>query len=77
MKKFSSLRTVVLIGAGAVSAALPASAAPMLTAKNGMTVYVFDKDVGGVPTCYDACARQWPPYFAEGGAKRGARAGPR
>ena len=70
MKEFSSLRALLLIGAGAVSIALPASAAPILTAKNGMTVYVFDKDVGGVPTCYDACAKQWPPYLTEGHEKR-------
>jgi predicted lipoprotein with Yx(FWY)xxD motif len=72
MKEFSSLRTLLAISVGAVSIALPASAAPMLTAKNGMTVYVFDKDVGGVPTCYDACAKQWPPFLAEAGEKRGA-----
>jgi predicted lipoprotein with Yx(FWY)xxD motif len=71
MKKSSILGALLLVSAGAVSIALPASAAPMLAATNGMTVYVFDKDVGGVPTCYDACAKQWPPYLAEGGEKRG------
>ena len=38
-----------------------------LTAKSGMTLYSFDKDVGGVPTCYDACATNWPPYLAAEG----------
>ena len=71
MKEFSSLRTLLLIGAGAASIALPANAAPMLTAENGMTVYAFDKDVVGAPTCYDACAKKWPPYLTESGKKRG------
>ena len=61
----------LLISVGAVSASLPASSATMLTAKNGMTLYVFDKDTGGVPTCYDSCAKQWPPYLATGSEKMG------
>src|SRR5262245_24593631 len=42
-----------------------AYAVDMLTAKNGMTLYVFDKDQGGMSSCYDACAKKWPPYFAK------------
>jgi predicted lipoprotein with Yx(FWY)xxD motif len=26
-----------------------------------MTLYLFEKDKGGKPTCTDACATQWPP----------------
>ncbi len=33
-----------------------------LTDFQGMTVYVFDKDTAGVSTCYNACAKLWPPY---------------
>ena len=55
----------------AYSMSLAASAAAMVTAQNGMTVYVFDKDTGGTPTCYDACAKTWPPYLAKGGEQRG------
>lgn len=29
---------------------------------NGMTVYTFSKDQGAVSSCYDACAKNWPPY---------------
>jgi predicted lipoprotein with Yx(FWY)xxD motif len=29
----------------------------------GMTVYLFDKDKGGKPTCTGACAAQWPPVM--------------
>jgi len=47
--------------------ALPSHAAGMLTGANGMTLYVFDKDTGGMPTCYDACATNWPPYLGKAG----------
>jgi hypothetical protein len=36
-----------------------------------MTVYVFDKDAGGTPTCYDDCGKKWPPYLARSSAKMG------
>ena len=39
-----------------------AQAAGVLTAKNGMTLYVFDKDKGDQSSCYDKCAVNWPPY---------------
>jgi predicted lipoprotein with Yx(FWY)xxD motif len=38
-------------------------AAGMLTDKAGMTLYVFDKDTGGMSSCYDDCAKNWPPYL--------------
>jgi predicted lipoprotein with Yx(FWY)xxD motif len=41
----------------------------MLTAKNGMTIYIFDKDQGGMSSCYADCAKHWPPYLAKKGAK--------
>ncbi|GLS20345.1 hypothetical protein GCM10007874_33620 [Labrys miyagiensis] len=56
-----------------VGAALPlaASAATMVTARNGMTLYVFDKDAGGKPSCYGGCAAKWPPYAAKASEKMG------
>jgi len=42
----------------------------VLTAKNGMTLYVFDKDSGGTPTCYADCAKHWPPYLGTTGAAK-------
>ena len=60
-----------LVCVGAVSAFLPASAATMLTASNGMTLYVFDKDTDGLPSCYDSYAKQWPPYLSTGAEKKG------
>lgn len=56
-----------------VAAAIPlaANAATVLTAKNGMTVYVFDKDIGGKPSCYGVCAASWPAYAAKASEKMG------
>lgn len=36
----------------------------LLTDKNGMTLYTFDKDKAGKSVCYDGCAVIWPPYIA-------------
>ena len=68
MKDIPTPCAILLIAVG-ISLPLPASSATMLIAKNGMTLYVFDKDTGGVPTCYDGCAKQWPPYLVKGGEK--------
>lgn len=40
----------------------------MLTDANGMTLYTFDKDTAGVSNCYDDCAVNWPPLFADAAA---------
>ena len=47
--------------------AAAAHAAGMLAAKNGMTLYTFDKDKDGVSACYDECAAMWPPYVGKEG----------
>jgi len=59
-----------LLAAVGLLASTPASAAP-LTADNGMTLYVFDKDQGGASSCYGPCAQNWPPYLAAGAASKG------
>lgn len=41
----------------------------VLTDANGMTLYTFDKDEGGVSACYDKCAENWPPLLAAADAK--------
>jgi len=61
---------LAIVAIGAATSALPARAA-VLSAENGMTVYVFDKDAGGASACYADCASMWPPYVAKGGAKKG------
>lgn len=53
--------------AGALLMATAAHAAGVLEGKDGMTLYTFDKDTGGTPSCYDACADNWPPYMATKG----------
>lgn len=46
-------------------------AAGMLTDKNGMTLYTFDKDKDGMSACYDECAKNWPPYLGQEGESLG------
>ena len=48
---------------------LAAQAAGMLTDAKGMSLYIFDKDAGGVSACYDDCAAKWPPYLGKADAK--------
>jgi predicted lipoprotein with Yx(FWY)xxD motif len=57
-----------LVFAALMLSAVGAQAA-MLTAKNGMTLYVFDKDKGRVSSCYGFCADFWPPYIGKKGEK--------
>lgn len=40
----------------------------VLTDSSGMTLYTFDKDTAGVSNCYDQCAANWPPMYADDGA---------
>lgn len=67
-----TLKRCAGVVAALVLSAAGAEAAGVLTAKNGMTLYVFDKDKGGVPACYDSCAKMWPPYAAKANAKMAA-----
>ena len=45
---------------------------PILTAGDGMTVYLFMDDEQGDPTCIDACAGTWPPLTVVAGAELAA-----
>ena len=51
-------------------AALASSADPQLgtflTDAQGMTLYLFTKDVPGISNCYDQCATNWPPLLTQG-----------
>jgi predicted lipoprotein with Yx(FWY)xxD motif len=38
----------------------------ILTTFDGYTLYTFDSDTGGTPTCLDACANTWPPMVSQG-----------
>ncbi|MQU19434.1 hypothetical protein GHN41_23800, partial [Pseudomonas helleri] len=35
----------------------------------GLTLYTYDKDADGKSTCYDTCAKNWPPLPAKSDAK--------
>lgn len=56
-----------LVATLAIAGATTASAAGMLTDAKGMTLYTFDKDTGGKPSCYKDCAAKWPPYMGKKG----------
>lgn len=59
-----------LIIAAATFGGFAASAEGVVTGDNGMTLYTFDKDSAGTSTCYDDCAKNWPPYAAMDAAKK-------
>lgn len=47
---------------------MDSSMGKIYTDANGMTLYTFDKDEGGMSACYDQCATAWPPFMAAEGA---------
>ena len=64
-------RNALMLGALALAggfslAGASAADAAVLTAQNGMTLYTYDNDSGGKPTCNAFCAIAWPPYLANG-----------
>lgn len=42
-----------------------------LTDFAGMTLYTSDKDTTGVSTCYNTCAKVWPPYTSGATSQKG------
>jgi len=71
------MRTAIAATAAFFLLAGAAAAAPVtsvstgkgdvLAGANGMTLYTFKNDKKGVSNCYDACAQNWPPLFADEG----------
>jgi predicted lipoprotein with Yx(FWY)xxD motif len=41
----------------------------VLTNAAGMSLYTYDNDARGKPTCYGQCAAKWPPLIAAAHAK--------
>ncbi|OHC64036.1 MAG: hypothetical protein A3H93_17870 [Rhodocyclales bacterium RIFCSPLOWO2_02_FULL_63_24] len=74
--KIKNLTAALCSAALAVGSAL-AAGAPVKTADgvlvgaNGMTLYTFDKDVGGKSACNGPCAGNWPPLMAGAGDAAG------
>ena len=50
---------VLLISAPSFAAAPPIA----LTDSKGLTLYIFDEDSAGTSSCYDGCAKTWPPLL--------------
>lgn len=66
IKKIAATSAALLI-----ASTVGAFAAGLLTNLHGMTLYTFDKDVDGKPTCVDACAKEWPSFAAMAGENFG------
>jgi predicted lipoprotein with Yx(FWY)xxD motif len=47
----------------------PRTIGRVVTTVAGATLYTFDEDQNGESTCYDDCAKQWPPLIALSTAK--------
>ena len=62
---------VCSLAIASLASATTAFAAGMLTDPKGMTLYTFDKDKGKMSSCYDKCAKLWPPYAVQKGEKMG------
>ena len=62
---------VCSLAIASLASATTAFAAGMLTDSKGMTLYTFDKDKGKMSSCYDKCAKLWPPYAVQKGEKMG------
>ena len=76
-----SFRLFAGLAAGAVAVALSTGAAlaapdvqtlqtdigEVIADAEGMVLYTFANDEAGVSNCYDQCAVNWPPFFAEQG----------
>ncbi len=46
----------------------------ILVESQGRTLYLFQKDKGGKPSCYEGCAKIWPPATVSGAPKAGTGA---
>jgi len=65
---FLTLLSIATLSTAAVAAGAPVTSADgVLTGTNGMTLYVFDKDVAnsGKSVCNGPCATNWPPLAAD------------
>lgn len=72
--RFLATTAAILLAAGAAFAGTAittgtSSLGTVLTDGNGMTLYIFDKDLPAVSNCYDDCAAKWPPLSASNSAR--------
>ncbi len=64
MTRMTLLTTIF---AAALIGSTVAAMAGMIADAKGNTLYIFDKDAGGVSACYGDCAKNWPPYLGKAG----------
>jgi predicted lipoprotein with Yx(FWY)xxD motif len=74
MKSISVGLAMLLLGTAASYGAEPwkeatVNGTKIFTDAKGMTLYTYDKDSKGTSTCYDKCAKNWPPLKASAKAK--------
>jgi predicted lipoprotein with Yx(FWY)xxD motif len=76
MKAIKFLPMLILATAAATSAFAAAPVKTMESSKGkvvadekGMTLYTFKNDKKDVSSCYDDCAKAWPPFMADSKAK--------
>ena len=65
------MKLAAATGAVLIASSLGVYAESMVTNLHGMTLYTFDKDTDGKPTCVDACATEWPAFTATAGENFG------
>lgn len=68
MKRFTPLAFFLFAGCATVAASPADERNGVLVDTRGMTLYIFKKDSPNASTCYDGCAKAWPPYMAQPGA---------
>jgi len=57
--------------AGTVEVKREGELGKILVDSHGRALYLFEKDSGPTSTCYQACARVWPPFTTSGKPKAG------
>lgn len=72
--RLAASAAVLALSAGAAFAApdvqtLETDIGEVIADSEGMVLYTFRNDEEGVSNCYDQCAENWPPFFAEEGAQ--------
>lgn len=71
MRKLAAALGISLLTIGAAAAApvkvVSTDKGDVLAGENGMALYTFRRDTPGVSNCYEQCATNWPPLFAEEG----------
>ncbi|VCU69660.1 Secreted repeat of unknown function [Pigmentiphaga humi] len=67
----SCAAALLAAGCTAIPVAEPARVnGDALVARNGMTLYTYDRDPVGQSACTGACAQNWPPLLAPSDAQR-------